>query len=65
MPGGSDFVVNNYEDSYSGAASLRAATATSDNSVYAELGLKVGTQADRARWRGGWASARRCPPTRP
>ncbi len=40
---GSDFVVNNYEDSYAGTASLRSATATSDNSVYAELGLKVGT----------------------
>jgi penicillin-binding protein 1A len=37
------FVVNNYEDQYSGVASLRAATATSDNSVFAELGLKVGT----------------------
>ena len=41
---GSDFVVNNYEDSYAGTASLRSATATSDNSVYAELGLKVGTK---------------------
>ena len=38
------FVVNNYEDQYSGVASLRSATATSDNSVYAELGLRVGTQ---------------------
>ncbi len=41
---GSDFVVNNYEDSYAGVASLRSATATSDNSVYAELGLQVGTR---------------------
>ena len=41
---GSDFVVNNYEDSYAGIASLRSATATSDNSVYAELGLQVGTK---------------------
>jgi penicillin-binding protein 1A len=36
-------VVNNYEDHYAGVASLRSATATSDNSVFAELGLKVGT----------------------
>lgn len=38
------FVVNNYEDSYSGVASLRGATTSSDNSVYAEVGLKVGTK---------------------
>jgi len=46
VPGsrGEKFVVNNYEDSYSGVASLSSATATSDNSVYAELGLKVGTK---------------------
>jgi penicillin-binding protein 1A len=37
------FVVHNYDDHYSGVASLRSATATSDNSVFAELGLKVGT----------------------
>jgi penicillin-binding protein 1A len=37
------FVVNNYQDSYSGITSLRSATATSDNSVFAEVGLKVGT----------------------
>jgi penicillin-binding protein 1A len=37
------FRVANYEDQYSGIASLRSATAASDNSVYAELGLKVGT----------------------
>ncbi|MGI8659851.1 MAG: transglycosylase domain-containing protein [Thermoleophilaceae bacterium] len=41
---GEVFEVNNYEDSYSGVASLRSATATSDNSVYAELGLDVGTK---------------------
>ena len=41
---GEKFVVNNYEDSYAGVASLRSATATSDNSVYAELGLDVGTK---------------------
>ncbi len=41
---GEKFVVNNYEDSYSGVASLRSATANSDNSVFAELGLDVGTK---------------------
>ncbi len=40
----SNFVVENYESSYSGSASLASATARSDNSVYAELGLKVGTK---------------------
>ena len=35
------FKVANYEDSYLGAASLWSATATSDNSVFAELGMKV------------------------
>ena len=38
------FPVSNYEDSYLGSASLWSATATSDNSVFAELGLKVGTK---------------------
>ncbi|MEA2404036.1 MAG: penicillin-binding protein [Thermoleophilaceae bacterium] len=38
------FVVNNYEGSYSGIANLATATAHSDNSVYAELGLKLGTR---------------------
>jgi penicillin-binding protein 1A len=38
------FVVHNYEDQYAGISSLRSATAQSDNSVYAELGLKVGTR---------------------
>jgi penicillin-binding protein 1A len=38
------FPVSNYEDSYLGTASLWSATATSDNSVFAELGLKVGTR---------------------
>ncbi len=41
---GEVFEVNNYEDSYAGVASLRTATANSDNSVYAELGLDVGTK---------------------
>jgi penicillin-binding protein 1A len=33
--------VSNYDDSYLGTASLWSATATSDNSVFAELGMKV------------------------
>lgn len=40
---GSDFVVNNYDDEYAGVTTLRDATAHSDNSVFAELGLQVGT----------------------
>jgi penicillin-binding protein 1A len=35
------FDVRNYEDSYLGVASLWSATAASDNSVFAELGMKV------------------------
>jgi penicillin-binding protein 1A len=35
------FEVSNYEDSYLGTASLWSATASSDNSVFAELGMKV------------------------
>jgi penicillin-binding protein 1A len=38
------FVVRNYDDSYLGSASLWSATATSDNSVFAELGLQLGTK---------------------
>jgi penicillin-binding protein 1A len=38
------FVVNNYDDAYSGVTTLANATAFSDNSVYAELGLKLGTK---------------------
>jgi penicillin-binding protein 1A len=41
---GEVFEVNNYEDSYSGVASLRGATTSSDNAVYAEVGLKAGTK---------------------
>jgi penicillin-binding protein 1A len=40
--GKSYFVVNNYNDEYNGTVSLRDATAESDNSVYAEMGLKAG-----------------------
>jgi penicillin-binding protein 1A len=44
VPGSKDekFVVNNYENSYAGVTTLARATATSDNSVFAELGLKIG-----------------------
>jgi penicillin-binding protein 1A len=35
------FKVSNYEDSYLGSASLWSATAASDNSVFAELGMEV------------------------
>jgi penicillin-binding protein 1A len=41
---GDFFVVNNYEDQYSGVTTLAHATARSDNSVYAELGLQLGTR---------------------
>jgi penicillin-binding protein 1A len=41
-----DFKVKNYEDRYSGSASLATATTVSDNSVYAEVGYNlVGTKA--------------------
>jgi penicillin-binding protein 1A len=39
------FVVHNDEGSYSGSDSLTGATAFSDNSIYAEVGLKVGTHS--------------------
>ena len=42
------YVVNNYEDNYSGTTTLARATAFSDNSVFAEVGIKVGNGADRA-----------------
>jgi penicillin-binding protein 1A len=38
------FVVHNDENAYSGSNTLTGATAYSDNSVYAEVGLKVGTR---------------------
>ena len=41
---GDMFEVNNYEDRYFGNISLAAATAQSDNSVYAELGRDLGTR---------------------
>ena len=38
------FVVHNDENAYTGESTLTNATAYSDNSVYAEVGLKVGTR---------------------
>jgi penicillin-binding protein 1A len=38
------FVVHNDEGAYTGSNTLTAATAYSDNSIYAEVGLKVGTE---------------------
>ena len=38
------FDVNNYEDAYGGARTLRTATTFSDNSVYAQLGVQTGTR---------------------
>jgi penicillin-binding protein 1A len=38
------YEVNNYEDAYGGIRTLRTATTYSDNSVYAQLGQKVGTR---------------------
>ncbi len=48
------FVVHNDEGAYSGENTLIGATAFSDNSIYAEVGLKVGTRriADLARRMG-------------
>jgi penicillin-binding protein 1A len=45
-PGGKPelFEVENYEDQYLGSASIATATQYSDNSVFAELGLQVGTE---------------------
>jgi penicillin-binding protein 1A len=37
------FEVNNYEDAYAGVRTLRTATTYSDNAVYAQVGIKVGT----------------------
>ena len=42
LKGGEQFEVNNYNDAYAGVTTLANATTTSDNSVYAELGLEVG-----------------------
>jgi penicillin-binding protein 1A len=37
------FIVHNFADSYSGSISLAGATAVSDNSVFARVGIDVGT----------------------
>jgi penicillin-binding protein 1A len=42
--GNERFVVHNDEGSYTGSDTLTGATAFSDNSIYAEVGLKVGTR---------------------
>jgi penicillin-binding protein 1A len=41
--GAEKFVVHNDEGAYSGSNTLTGATAFSDNSIYAEVGIKVGT----------------------
>jgi penicillin-binding protein 1A len=38
------FVVRNYGGAYAGSQTLSGATTTSDNSVYAEVGIEVGTR---------------------
>jgi penicillin-binding protein 1A len=38
------FTVNNYEGAYSGVTTLARATTFSDNAVYAQVGIKVGTR---------------------
>jgi penicillin-binding protein 1A len=38
------FRVNNYDDNYSGESTLARATTFSDNSVYAQVGIKTGTK---------------------
>jgi penicillin-binding protein 1A len=38
------FVVNNYENAYAGTTTLARATTFSDNSVYAQLGMQIGTR---------------------
>jgi penicillin-binding protein 1A len=44
VPGGTkQFVVRNFGNAYSGQISLTDATAVSDNSVYAQVGARVGT----------------------
>ncbi|MEA2298919.1 MAG: penicillin-binding protein [Solirubrobacteraceae bacterium] len=39
------FIVNNYEGAYAGSRTLADATRVSDNSVFAEVGIKAGTTA--------------------
>jgi penicillin-binding protein 1A len=42
--GSEKFIVHNDEGNYTGSNTLTGATAFSDNSIYAEVGLKVGTK---------------------
>ncbi len=42
--GHEQFVVHNDEGAYTGSNTLTGATAYSDNSIYAEVGLQVGTE---------------------
>ena len=44
LKGGEKFTVNNYEDAYGGVRTLADATTFSDNAVYAQLGMQVGTK---------------------
>src|SRR4051812_19070390 len=45
VPGSSEkFVVNNYEGDYAGQTTLARALATSDNSVFAAVGIQAGTR---------------------
>jgi penicillin-binding protein 1A len=45
VPGGKDkFVVNNFEGNYTGTQTLAGGLTTSDNAVYAAVGLQVGTK---------------------
>src|SRR3954451_6744983 len=45
VPGGNDkFTVNNFENSYSGTNTLAGALTASDNSIFAAVGLQVGTK---------------------
>ena len=45
VPGSSEkFTVENYSDAYAGVTTLANATTTSDNSVFAEVGIKTGTK---------------------
>ena len=45
VPGSSEkFTVENYSDAYAGVVTLAQATTTSDNSVFAEVGIKTGTK---------------------
>jgi penicillin-binding protein 1A len=45
VPGSREvFTVENYSDAYSGVVTLAQATVSSDNSVFAEVGIKTGTK---------------------